>query len=168
MADHESRTKRAPQESWADRHCNDNRSSPLEGERHILELISKGAPLAGILNRLCALVDVQVGDVVSLFLLPDGESNHLCSFTQSAIKLGLYVFSSTDILSRDETRLGTLVIYGCDPRWPTADEYRLIERAVCLAAIALECHGQEQDSERPSGHSRSGMDSELERPPFIN
>ena len=168
MADHESRMKRAPEESWVNRHCNDNRSGPLEGERHILELIFQGAPLPGILNKLCTVIDVQVGNVVSLFLLPDGEPNHHCSVTQSAIKLGLHVFSSTNILSRDETQLGTLEIYGCDPRWPTADECRLIERVVYLAAIALQRHGQGQDFERSSRHSRCGMGSALERPPFIN
>ena len=168
MADHESRTKRAPEESWVDRHRDNNRRSPLAGERHILELISQCAPLPGILNKLCTLIDVQVGNVVSLFLLPDCEQNHLCSVTQSAIKLGLHVFSSTDILSRDKSDLGTLVIYGCDPRWPTADEDRLIERAVYLAALALQRRGDEEDFERPSSRSRDEMDSAPERPPFIN
>jgi hypothetical protein len=131
-------------------------------------MISQGAPLPGILNKLCTVIDVQVGNVVSLFLLPDGEPNHHCSVSQSAVKLGLHVFSSTDILSRDKTHLGTLEIYGCDPRRPTADEYRLIERVVHLAAIALQRHEREQDFERSSRRSRSGMGSALERPPFIN
>ena len=168
MADHESRTKQAPEESRVSRHCNDNRGSPLEGERHILELISQGAPLPGILNKLCAVIDVQIGNVVSLFLLPDGERNHPCSVTQSAVKLGLHVFSSTDLLSRDKTLLGTLEIYGCDPRWPTADEHRLIERVACLAALALQRHGDEENFERPSRRSRDEMGSAPERPPFIN
>jgi hypothetical protein len=131
-------------------------------------MISQGAPLPGILNKLCTVIDVQVGNVVSLFLLPDGEPNHHCSVSQSAVKLGLHLLSSTDILSRDKTHLGPLEIYGCDPRRPTADEYRLIERVVHLAAIALQRHEQEQDFERSSRRSRSGMGSALERPPFIN
>ena len=168
MAEHESRTKRVARGSWLYQHFNDNRRSPLAGERHILELISLGAPLPGILNKLCTAIDVQIGNVVSLFLLPDGEENHLCSVTQSALRVGLHVFSSTDILARDKSVLGTLEIYGCDPRRPTPPEYQLIERVVHLAAIALQRHGDEEDFERPSKHSRDGMGSALERPPFIN
>src|SRR5271167_4080827 len=106
MADHGSRTKWAPREYWPYRQCGDKRRSPLAGERHILELILLGAPLPGILNKLCTAIDVQVGNVVSLFLLPDAEQNRPCSVTQSAVKLGLHVFLSTDILSRDQTHLG--------------------------------------------------------------
>lgn len=168
MADHESRTKQAPEESWVNRHCNDNKGSPWEGERHILELISQGAALPEILNKLCTVIDVQVGNVVSLFLLPDGEQNHPGSVSQSAIKLGLHVFSSTDILSRHKTHLGTLEIYGCDPRRPTADEYRLIERVVYFAALAFERHRDEEDFERPSRRSRDEMGSAPQRPPFIH
>lgn len=168
MADHESRTKRAPEEFWVDRDCNDNRRSQLAGERHILELISLGAPLPGILNKLCTAIDFQIGNVVSLVLLPDGEENHFCSVTQSALQVGLHLFSSTDILSRDKTLLGTLEIYGCDPRRPTQHEYRLIERVAHLAAIALQRHDDQQDFERPSRRSKDGTDSALERPPFIN
>src|SRR5580700_11214983 len=116
MDDHESRTTRVPRELWPYQHCNDDSRRQLVGEGHILELISLGAPLPGILNKLCTAIDFQIGNVVSLVLLPDGEENHLCSVTQSATQVGLSVFSSTDILSRDKTLLGILEIYGCDPR----------------------------------------------------
>jgi hypothetical protein len=168
MGDHESRTRRGPAEFRLYQHSNDNRRSQLAGERHILELISLGAPLPGILNKLCTAIDFQIGNVVSLVLLADGEENHLCSVTQSATQVGLSVFSSTDILSGDNTLLGILEIYGCDPRRPTPREYQLIERVVHLAAIALQRREDEEDFERPSRRSRDGIGSALERPPFIN
>jgi hypothetical protein len=168
MADHGSRTKGAPREFWPYQQCDDKRRSPLAGERHILELISLGAPLPGILNKLCTAIDIQIGNMVSLFLLPDGEDNHICSVTQSALQVGLHLFSSTDILSRDKTLLGTLEIYGCDLRRPTSHEYKLIQRVVHLAALALQRHEDEEDFERSSRRSRSRLDGAIEKPRFIN
>jgi hypothetical protein len=168
MSDHESRTKRAQREFGPHRHCSDNTRSRLAGERHILELISLGAPLPGILNKLCTAIDIQIGNVVSLVLLPEGEESQLCSITQSAQQMGLNVFSSTGILSRDKTLLGTLEVYCCDLRRPTPHEYQLIERVIHLAAIALQRHEDEEDYERPSRRSRNGTGGPLERPPFIN
>jgi hypothetical protein len=168
MADYGSRARVAPQEFWPYQQCGDKRRSPLAEERHILELISLGAPLPGILNRLCAAIDVQIGDVVSLVLLPDWEENCLWSITQSAGQVGLHIFDSVDIFGRDMTLLGTLEIYGCDARLPTLDEYHLIGRVVHLAAIALQRYGDDEDFERPSKDSRDGIGSALNRPPFIN
>ncbi|MGA8224272.1 MAG: hypothetical protein WB780_21685 [Candidatus Acidiferrales bacterium] len=141
---------------------------PLAGERHILELISLGAPLPGILNKLCTALDVQIGNVVSLVLVPDREENCLWSITESATQVGLHVFDSVEIFGRDKTLLATLEIYGCDPRLPTAAEYQLIERAVHLTAIALQRPGVRDDFEKPSRRSRDTMDGASERPRFIN
>ncbi len=138
MRDHQSRTKRAPRESWPYRHFSDSGHSQLAGESHILELISLGAPLPGILEKLCAAMDYQIGNVVSLVSVSDREENDLYSITQSAMQFGLNVFSSTRILSRDRALLGTLQIYCCDQRRPTPHEYDLIERAVHLALVALQ------------------------------
>src|SRR5579863_6154332 len=111
MGDRELRTKRAPEQSWMNRHCNNSRRSSLAGERHILELISLGAPLPGILNKLCTALDVQIGNVVSLVLPSDPEANCLWSITQCAVQAGLHFFESVDILGGDKTLLGTLEIY---------------------------------------------------------
>ncbi len=163
-----SRTRVAPHEIWPYQRCDDKKRSPLVAERHILELISLGAPLPGILNRLCAALDVQIGDVVSLVLPPDRAENCLWSVTQSAGQVGLHIFDSVDIFGRDMTHLGTLEIYGCDPRLPTGDEYRLIDRVVHLAAIALQRHDDHGDLERASSRSKDGMDDAPERSQFIN
>jgi hypothetical protein len=168
MANHELRTKRASDELWVERPFHHKRPSKLAGESDILEAIVLGVPVPTVLNKLCTAVDFQIGNVVSLVLLPDGVENHYCSVTHIALQVGLQLFSSTDILSRDKTLLGTLEIYGCNPRRPTQREHRLIERAVHLAAIALQRDVAEEDPERPLGRSRNRIDGALERPSFVN
>src|SRR5260370_11362835 len=41
----------------------------LTGERHVLELIATGAPLAAALDALCLVIDEQSGLMSSVFLL---------------------------------------------------------------------------------------------------
>jgi len=168
MADRESRLKWPPLQFWLGQNCGDNMRGQLAGERHIIELISLGAPLPGILNKLCTMIDVQIGNVVSLILFPETEENHGCSNIQSALQVGLNVFSSTGIFSRDKSLLGILEIYGCDPRRFTPDENGLIERVVRLAAIALQRRGDDQDFDKPSRRPRSGTPGLFEKPPLIN
>jgi hypothetical protein len=168
MAEHEARMKKALGAMWRHPHGTDNQCGQFEGERQILELISLGAPLAGILNRLCITIDVQIGDVISLVSLADAAENHFCSMTQKAVEVGLDVFSSTGILAVDQTLLGTLEIYACDPRRPTQDESELIERVSHLAAIALQRHADEQDFERASRRSGDGIAGAHGLSPFIN
>jgi hypothetical protein len=165
---HKSRTTRAPVAFRLYQESNDHRRSQLAEERHILELISLGAPLPGILNKLCTAIDVEIGNVVSLFLLPEATETHLCSFTQSATQVGLHLFAVVDIPTRDKPPVGTLEIYCCDPRRPTPHEHRLMERVVHLAAMAIQRHGGEAEHERPSKSPRDEVDVALERPPFIN
>ena len=165
----ESRVNRRPAEHALDQHFDRSGCSQLMGERQILELISLGAPLASILNKLCTAIDFQLGNVISLVLLPDSDENHLCSVSRSARQVGLHLFSSTDIFSRDMVFLGTLEIYGCDPRRPAQSESQLIELAVHLAAIALQCQKAEGNCERLSTRSRDKFDGALpDRPPYLN
>jgi GAF domain-containing protein len=168
MTEHEARMKRALGALWPYPHGTGSRHRQFEAEGQILELISLGAPLAGILNRLCIAIDVQIGDVISLVSLADAQENHLCSTTQRAVEVGLEVFSSTGILSVDQTLLGTLEIYACDPRRPTQDEYELIERVSHLAAIALQRHTDEQNLQKVSRRSGRGFVGAHETQPFIN
>jgi hypothetical protein len=163
----DSRTKQLPAEHRLDQQFDGSRRSQLAGERHILELISLGTPLPSILNKLCAAIDFQVGNVVSV-LLPDGGENHPCSVSRSATRVGLHLFSSTDIFSRDMVFLGTLQIYGCDPRRPTRREIQLIELVVHLAALALQRQKADENCERLPKRPVSKIDSSLERPPYIN
>jgi hypothetical protein len=167
MADGETRAKRVPREFGLYRHGNDNKRPQLAGEEQILELISLGVPLPGIFNRLCAAIDVQIGNVVSILSLPDQDENHSYAITQSAMRMGLNVFWSNGIFSRDGGLLGTIMIYGCDSRQPTPREHKLIERTSHLAAIALQRHEDEQDFGKPSCRTRNGMLGVLHRPPLV-
>src|SRR5271170_6420577 len=142
----QSRSKRSPADFRFDRQCTDNRRAQVVGERQILELISLGAALPGILNKLCMMIDVRIGDVVSIVSLADTDESHFCSMTNSALQVGLEEFSSHAIFSTDKAFLGTLEIFGCEPRRPTLSEYQLIERVIHLAALALEGHQPAGDS----------------------
>src|SRR5580698_2347632 len=114
----QSRTKRVPPDFPFHRQSADNRRCQVVGERQILELISLGAPLPGILNKLCMMIDVRIGNVVSIVSLPDSDENHFCAMTRSALQVGLEMFSASAILSPDNSFLGMLEIFGCDPRRP--------------------------------------------------
>jgi hypothetical protein len=168
MGDNQSRSRGTRSEIWLHSHGNDSRRRRFMGERQIVELISLGAPLPGILNRLCTAIDLQIGNVVSLVALPDEQESHLCCITESAVRFGLSPFSFTRILSRRKKLLGTLQIYCCDQRRPTPPELQLIERVIELAAIALQRH---QDAEKREGsyrHLRRMGRSSSEGSHFVN
>jgi len=110
----------------------------LVGEKHIVEMISLGAPLSGILNALCDSIDVELGSMISLVVLSGEEEHDLIGRPQPVDRCGLYVFCCAAILSENEDLLGTLKMLCCDPRSPTADEVQVIERVTHLAAIAIQ------------------------------
>jgi hypothetical protein len=167
----QSRSKRPHLAFQLHRQSADNRRCPVVGERQILELISLGAPLPGILNKLCMMIDVRIGNVVSIISLPDQAKNHFCSLTHSALQVGLEIFSSSAILSPDKSFLGMLEIFGCDPRRPSMLESHLIDRITYLAALALdrpEPAGTDDRADAPATKPKGRMLGPLEKPPFIN
>jgi hypothetical protein len=164
----QSRSKRPLLDFRFHRQRTDHRRCHLVGERQIIELIALGAPLSGILNKLCMMIDVGIGNVVSVVSLPEADENHNCSMTRSALQVGLEVFSSSALLAPDRTVLGTLEIYGCDPRRPTLLEYHLINRVAYLASLALQRCKLDDDFERPSVKPRGWPAAPIEKPPFIN
>ncbi|MGB7752843.1 MAG: hypothetical protein WCF88_14925 [Candidatus Acidiferrales bacterium] len=167
----QSRNKRPQLAFQLHRQSTDNRRCPVVGERQILELISLGAPLPGILNKLCMMIDVRIGNVVSIISLPDRAENHLCSMTHSALQVGLEIFSSSAILSPDRMFLGVLEIFGCDQRRPTMLECHLIDRITYLAALALQRPESPEADDRadaPAIKPKGRVLGPLEKPPFIN
>jgi hypothetical protein len=167
----QSRSKRPHVAFQLHRQSTDDRRCPVVGERQILELISLGAPLTGILNKLCMMIDVRIGNVVSIISFPDQTENHFCSMTHSALQVGLEIFSSSAILSPDRIFLGMLEIFGCDQRRPTVLEYHLIDRVAYLAALALERPepaGTDDRSDAPATKPKGRVLGPLEKPPFIN
>jgi hypothetical protein len=173
----QSRTKRIPPDFPLHRQASDSRRCQVVGERQILELISLGAPLPGILNKLCMMIDVRIGNVVSIVSLPDSDENHFCTMTRSALQVGLEMFSASAILSPDNSFLGMLEIFGCDPRRPTILEYHLIDRVTYLAALALQRpkppklddpDDSSDAKDRLAAKPKAKPYGPLEKPPYIN
>jgi hypothetical protein len=144
MAGNEARSKGAPNRSSLHRQCSRKKEPLLCAENSILELISAGAPLPGVLNNLCAALDLQIGNVVSVILPADDQD--LPTITHNALQFGLHVFWSASIPLRNEDVLGSLQMYCCVSRSPVPLELQLIERATHLAALAIRSHNGEEDS----------------------
>jgi hypothetical protein len=109
----------------------------LGSEEQLLQLISRRAPLPGVLNGICIALDCQIGNVVSLICLPAEDASEPGAIATNAALFGLYIFCSEGIVAENHELLGTLEMYCSDQRSPSADELRLIERAKCLAGIAI-------------------------------
>jgi hypothetical protein len=145
MAGNESRTKLAPNRSSPPRQCSRKKAPLLCAEKSILELISMGAPLPGVLNNLCAALDLQIGNVVSVILPADDQD--LPTITGNALQFGLHVFWSASIPLRNEDVLGSLQMYCCVSRSPIRAELQLIERVTYLAALAIRHNNNQEDVE---------------------
>ena len=119
------------------RHSGDSAQYLLKTEQHILQLISARAPIAKIMNEICYALDCQIGNMVSVVALSDGDSMSAGQIAENAALFGLHVFFATDIATDGGERLGTLEMYSIVRRKPSPRELPLIARAVCLAAIAV-------------------------------
>jgi hypothetical protein len=149
--------------------CKDIRRSPLVAERQIVESISLGAPLRGILNQLCTAIDLQIGNVISIVFLPDEQEYDHFSITHVATQFGLKVFSSTRILSGDKSLLGTFQIYCCEERRSTLHESGLIGRVIHLAGVAFQSHEDAGESTKNYTRLRSEhVGRTREKSPFVN
>jgi hypothetical protein len=93
----------------------------------VLELISTGAVLPDVLDKICTALHVQIGNAMSLVLFLDDDEHFTHTMAQNAAKCGLSLFSCTAILSPSDELLGTFEIYSCFPRGPTRNENMLIE-----------------------------------------
>jgi len=124
-----------------------NAQTLLAGEGQLLELISEGAPLMQVLDRVCTALDVQVGNVVSLVLFPEDKEHTRHTIAQRAADFGLSPFSCKPILSARERLLGTLEMYCCVSRQPTQGEEELIEHAANLAALAIQHFNHDVEAE---------------------
>jgi hypothetical protein len=114
----------------------------LKAEANILQSISTRAPLSKILNEISIALDCQIGNIVSLISLPADDPMSALDIAQNAALFGLHIFSSSRIVADSDERIGSLEMYCCVSRGPSPQECQLIERAVCLAAIAIERNGK--------------------------
>lgn len=109
----------------------------LRAEEQILQSISARAPLPELLNRICSALDWAIGNVVSLISLQDDGATDLAAVAGNAKQFGLYSFCSAGVFAENDELLGSLEMYCCVPRSPSVEEIQLVERATCLAAIAI-------------------------------
>ncbi|HKN75153.1 MAG TPA: hypothetical protein VJW94_08245 [Candidatus Acidoferrum sp.] len=146
--------KDKPGPKWASSHLSmhgrgtGKKQTDLLGEENILDLISTGAPLPEVLNNLCTAIDLQIGNIVSVMLLPDDRDRDFRTIAHGALQFGLHLYWSADIPLWDEDVLGSFEMYCCVPRTPTAFELKLIERATHLAALAIRQYHGEEDVHR--------------------
>ena len=109
----------------------------LRGETQILQSISARAPIARILNEICIALDCQLGNVVSTIIPSESDVTELSTIQSNAKLFGLYTFCSERIVTEGGESLGSLEMYCCVPRGPTACERQVIERSGCLIALAI-------------------------------
>jgi hypothetical protein len=131
-------------------HSDDKIQYLLSAEEHLLQSISTGAPLPVVLNGLCSALDCQIADVVSLISLPEDDAGELAEIAMNAAFFGLYTFCSDGVVGENGEPLGSLEMYCSVRRSPSAGESQLIERAKCLAAIAIKLD-REAGPRRKSG-----------------
>lgn len=111
-------------------------------EEHVLQSISSRVPLPKVLNEICGLLDCHIGNVVSLISLPGDDAGDLAAIAMNAALFGLYTFCSEGVFGESDEPLGFLEMYCTVARNPNASEFELIERALCLAAVAIKRHNE--------------------------
>jgi hypothetical protein len=97
------------------------------------------SPCAGpeLLNRICRALDRDIGNVVSLICLRDDDTAD--GAAGNAKHFGLYPFCSAGGFAENDELLGVR-------SWqPSIEELKLIERATCLAAIAIQRYNEAGD-----------------------
>ena len=114
----------------------------LRGEEQLLQSISARAPLSEVLGRICTAIDSQIGNMVSLISLPGDDVTDHAAIARIAELVGLHAFCSSGVVAENDEVLGSLEMFCCVPRSPSPREFQLIERATCLAAIAIKRHNE--------------------------
>jgi hypothetical protein len=125
----------------ADHHAEEKVQFASGLEENVLQSISSRAPLPKLLNEICGLLDCQIGNVVSLISLPGDDAGDLAEIAMNAALFGLHTFCSEGIFDESDM-LGFLEMYCTVARSPNAREFELIERAMCLAAVAIKRHNE--------------------------
>jgi hypothetical protein len=122
-----------------------------------------------ILDGVCNALDCQIGNVVSFISMEETEANKLSAMAMSAELFGLYTFRSEALVAENDETLGSLEMYCCVPRSPSAAEIQRIERAACLAAIAIQFDPEaEHQGKYELGGNRPVRGPVIERPVSIN
>jgi len=147
----------ATQQKWdAHRSLDGKTQYLLRAEEQLLQSISSHAALPKVLNEICSALDFQIGKVVSLITLPDDDPSDLAAIAMNAVHFGLHTFCSEGLAAENGELFGFLEMYCSVPRDPTIEEVQLIERAKCLAAIAIKRHNEASDRSDGGGRRNQG------------
>jgi hypothetical protein len=155
MNEHDSDSGATPQKRNAHRSLDGKTQYLLRAEEQLLQSISSHGSLPKVLNEICGALDFQIGNVVSLITLPADDPSELAAIAVNAARFGLHTFCSEGIAAENDELLGFLEMYCSVPRNPTAEEVQLVERAKCLAAIAIKRHNEA--SQQDNGGSRENQ-----------
>ena len=106
---------------------------------------------------------------MSLISVPDNNVMSAAEASRSAALFGLHIASSVVIGAESGEELGSLETYCCVSRNPSPREFQLIERAVCLAAVAIKRHRENCDGDNCRMHGvRSARGYVAEPPTSMN
>jgi len=137
MNEYDSGSGDRSQQNKLHRNFDDKIQCLLGAEEQLLQAISMGAPLPVVLNGICSALNCQIGNVVSLILLPADDANDLALIALNAAHFGLSPFCSEEVLAENGKFLASLEIYSSIQRIPSPMEIQWIERAKCLVALSI-------------------------------
>ena len=155
MNEYDSGTRNRSQERKTHRDYDDEIQYLLSAEEQLLQSISARSPLPQVLNRICGALDCQIGGIISLISLAADDARDAAAIGTNAALFGLSTFYTESVVAGNDEVLGCLDMYSSVPRKPSAKELQLIERARCLAAIAIKLD-KEAGDQGNLGMSRSG------------
>ena len=142
MNEYHSRSRHRSQILRLRRSSDDKIQYSLQAEEQLLHSISACIPLREVLDNICSALDLQIGNIYSLICLPGDDVTDHAEIARIAALFGLHAFCSAGVVAENHELLGSLEMYCCVPRRPSAREFQLIERATCLAAIAIKRHNE--------------------------
>jgi hypothetical protein len=143
MADNHLSLRNGTQERGPKRNSGSEIQHLLRAEEQILQSISGRAPLPETLHQICDALNLEIGNVISFFSLPSDPATDLAAIASSAALFGLYKFCSADVVDGNGELLGSLEMYSCVRRSISSlSDIPLIERATCLAAVAIKLHNE--------------------------
>jgi len=123
-------------------HSGDEVQYLLRAEHQLLQSISGRAPIADVLQHICQALDSQLGNMFSVISLPTDDPAAVSAIAKSATLFRLYKFVSASVVGDGDQPLASLEMYCTLDRRPHLSEVQLIERATCLAAVAIQRHNQ--------------------------
>jgi hypothetical protein len=132
------KSSRSPARLYGRCHSGDEIEHLLSTEEKICQAISARVPVSEVLSEICIALDCQIGNMVSVISLPGDDPTTVVEVAGNAELFGLHAFCSEGIVTQNDEVLGFLEMYCTVQRSPSAKEFALIERAMCLVATAIQ------------------------------